>query len=297
MGTPRYSASEYPDEYKVLKLLGHRKAARGGSFEFLVRWAGKDTSQDPPVPWADSYEPESGVADDLIEAYFTRVAAIESQFVRVDVKPLFHLARRTLANAVCMDKSRAEPIEHNVAVDALALEPLARAFLDMAAARFGSAGKPLPVETNYDDDGTKNLQLVLDTMPRIADFCAFEHFVDGTKAFGCIRHDLGRVTNKEISVLAPPLVFTASFNRKVEGVVSFSMRFPTVRINGATGAPTLPQLPPSSSHPLKRESNLDRVVQYVKQNLPSTHPLVGKGWCELPAMQWELNADVAVPSE
>ena len=274
------------------KLLGHRKAGGGNGNEFLVRWAGKDAATDPPTPWSDSYEPESGVADDLIDTYFARVDAVESKWVSADIKPLFHLARRALANAVCLDKTRAEPIEHDVAVDALALEPLARAFLDMCAARFGAAGKPLPIETTHDADGTKNLQVVLDTMPRIADFCAFEHLVDGEKAFGCMRHDVGRVTNKEIGVLAPPLVFTASYNRRVEGLVSFSIRFPTVRINGATGAPMLPQLP--DIHQLKRESALDRVVMYVKQNLPSSHPLAVKGWTELPAMQWELDDNVAV---
>ena len=57
------------------KLLGHRKARRGNGNEFLVRWAGKDAATDPPTPWSDSYEPESGVADDLIEGYlyFARV--------------------------------------------------------------------------------------------------------------------------------------------------------------------------------------------------------------------------------
>ena len=292
MGTPRYDASEYPDEYKVEKLLGHRKASRGSGNEYLVRWSGKNTSTHPPTPWDDSYEPEIGIADDLIAAYFARVDAIESKFVRADVKPLFRLARRALANAVCVDKTRAEPVEHDIPIDALALEPLARAFLEMCAARFGSARKQLPVETNLDDDGTKNLQVVLETMTSIAEFCAFEHFVDGEKAFGAMRHDVGRVTNKEIGVLAPPLVLTASYNRKVEGVVSFSIRFPTVRINGATGAPMLPQL--TDSHPLKRASALDRVVSYVKQNLPSSHPLAAKGWTELPAMQWELDGHVAV---
>jgi len=89
----------------VDKLLGHRKAGRGNGNEFLVRWAGKDAATDPPTPWSDSYEPESGVADDLIDTYFARVHAVESQFVHVDVKPLFHLARKTLANAVCLDKT------------------------------------------------------------------------------------------------------------------------------------------------------------------------------------------------
>ena len=50
------------------KLLGHRKAGRGNGNEFLVRWAGKDAATDPPTPWSDSYEPESGVADDLIDS-------------------------------------------------------------------------------------------------------------------------------------------------------------------------------------------------------------------------------------
>jgi hypothetical protein len=91
----------------VEKLLGHRKAGRGNGNEFLVRWAGKDTATDPPTPWSDSYEPESGVADDLIEGYlyFARVDAVESKWVSADVKPLFHLARRALANAVCLDRS------------------------------------------------------------------------------------------------------------------------------------------------------------------------------------------------
>ena len=89
------------------KLLGHRKARRGNGNEFLVRWAGKDAATDPPTPWSDSYEPESGVADDLIEGYlyFARVDAVESKWVSADVKPLFHLARRALANAVCLDRS------------------------------------------------------------------------------------------------------------------------------------------------------------------------------------------------
>ena len=133
------------------------------------------------------------------------------------------------------------------------------------------------------------------TMALCADFCAFKHLIDGEKAYGCMRHDVGRVTNKEIGVLAPPLVFTASFNKRVEGVVSFSVRFATVRINGATGGPTPPQL--HAAHKLLRVSEMDRVVQWVKDHLPSKHPLAIKGWTVLPAQVWELPDDVAVQGD
>ena len=283
---PRYDHSDYPEEYPVKDLRGHRKA-KGGGIELLVRWHGKN--KETNKPWDDSFEPEVGVADDLIDEYFARVRSVESKVVpRVDVRPLFHLARRSLAHAVCLDITRAEPMEHDVPIDALSLEALAIPFLEMVAARAGG----LAIDTHYDSDGTMNKQVALKKMARIADFCVFEHLVDGAKAYGAMRYDIGRTTNKEISVVGPPLVFTASFNRKLDGVVSFSVRFPTVRINGASGGPTPPQLP--TSHMLKRASVMDQVVQYVKDNLPSTHGLVGKGWTALPAMQWEVDDDVAV---
>ena len=59
MGTPRYDAQTFPDEYPVAKLLGHRRS--GLKFEFLVRW--KKSGQ---TVWNDSWEHESGVSDDLI---------------------------------------------------------------------------------------------------------------------------------------------------------------------------------------------------------------------------------------
>jgi len=49
IGTKKIDASEYPNDYKVEKLLGHRKTGRGNGNEYLVRWAGKDTATDPPM--------------------------------------------------------------------------------------------------------------------------------------------------------------------------------------------------------------------------------------------------------
>ena len=56
-GPPRYDAAEYPAEYKVEKLLGHRKAGRGNGNEYLVRWSGKDMATAPPTPWPCSPPP------------------------------------------------------------------------------------------------------------------------------------------------------------------------------------------------------------------------------------------------
>ena len=49
IGTKKIDASEYPNDYKVEKLLGHRKTGRGNGNEYLVRWAGKDTATDLPM--------------------------------------------------------------------------------------------------------------------------------------------------------------------------------------------------------------------------------------------------------
>ena len=52
----------------------------------------------------------------------------------------------------------------------------------------------------------------------------------------------------------------------------------TVRFNGAYGTPEPPQL--SIGHKLKNPRYMDRAVQYVKDNLPSSHPLPPIPLCE-----------------
>ena len=129
-------------------------------------------------------------------------------------------------------------------------------------------------------------------MPQIASFCVFQHLVDGETATGCFRYNLGRKHNLEISCVAIPMVFNVAFNRSIEGLVSASVRFPTVRFHGALGTPTPPQL--QGTHTLKKVSTMEKVVAFVKNNLPSTHPLVGKGWPDLPRLVWELPDEVGM---
>ena len=47
----------------------------------------------------------------------------------------------------------------------------------------------------------------------------------------------------------------------------------------------------------RQATQLDKVVQYVKDELPSSYPLVGKGWTALPRMEWELEDEDAMPDE
>ena len=82
------------------------------------------------------------------------------------------------------------------------------------------------------------------------------------------------------------------FRRIADGLVSASVRFPTVRFHGALGTPTPPQVGPK--HRLLRDSVMDKVVQYVKDTLPSSHPLVGLGWTQLGRLDWELPDEVGM---
>ena len=47
-------------------------------------------------------------------------------------------------------------------------------------------------------------------------------------------------------------------------------------------------------HRLLRDSVMDKVVQYVKDTLPSSHPLVGLGWTQLGRLDWELPDEVGM---
>ena len=77
------TTAEYPEEYKVNKLIGHRKVGRVA--EFLVRWCDIKGEK-----FDDSWEA-------AIREYKARLSGIESKVVQVDVRPHFQSARRTVA--------------------------------------------------------------------------------------------------------------------------------------------------------------------------------------------------------
>ena len=88
--------------------------------------------------------------------------------------------------------------------------------------------------------------------------------------------------------------FIVAENRSVPGTVSFNSKFPTIRFNGMYGTPEIPAV--GSKHKLRAAVYQDKIVQYVKDHLPSLHPLVQKGWTQLPPMVWELDSASAVPT-
>ena len=122
-------------------------------------------------------------------------------------------------------------------------------------------------------------------MAQVERMCAFQLFADGEKAYGPMRYDIGRAHNHSVCTVAIPMSFVVEYNRAVPGVVSFYLKFPTIRFNGKYGTPTLPQI--EDSHKLKDARYTDRVVQYVKHNLPNTHALAQNGWTALPSLRWE----------
>lgn len=267
----------------MVRLLGHRVEKKKKK-HYLCRWHGKDTNG---KPWPDSYQPEENITSDLIDEYESSLELAPDRKLKLpSLKPVIGMLRRGIARAVSLDKVRAEPIFHDLPFDICALEPIGLAVLDILAEIGG-----VDIESG-EVDGLKFMLVKYTDMDMLHKFCAFEHFISGDKAYGAIRYDIGRTSNLTVSCVAIPVRFELLYNRATPGTVSFSVKFPTVRFEGMYGTPTAPQL--AATHMLKHTRTLDRVVQYVKDNLPSTHPLVGKGWTELPKLKWELDAEVAV---
>ena len=288
----RYDPSWGKEVFKAEKVLAHR-VGHGKVTEYLVRWHGRDPATNRP--WHDRWEPDENVSDDLILTYEKTQRHVCDRTVRVNAKPAYEALRRTVANAVCIDKTRAEPIVHRIFVEMLSMGQLAVPVLYMLAELGGTRSTPLEIsELPGDATCEKTLVLVYTNMEQITRFCAFEHFISSDKALGAMRYDLGRTSNYEIGTVAPPLRFTINYNRLTPGIVSFEVNFPTVRFNGAYGTPEPPQL--DRKHWLRSPANLGRVVAWVKAHLPHRHPLVGKGWTALPASRWELDDDDAVPA-
>ena len=140
--------------------------------------------------------------------------------------------------------------------------------------------------------GSWSLEVNFETMAQVSRFCSFQLFLDGEKAFGAIRFDIGRASNTTLATVALPLRMVIEWNRSIPGLVSFFLKFPCVRFNGSYGTPDHPQIDPK--HILKNPRVMDKVVQYVKDNLPNTHALARKGWTALPRLQWELDDEAAV---
>ena len=88
-----------------------------------------------------------------------------------------------------------------------------------------------------------------------------------------------------------PLVSSVQYSRSA-GIVTTSTQYETLHINGVTGRVTRAHALTGMMTKFKYQST---VVQWVRENLPHSHALSLNGWTKLPANEFELSMEVAIP--
>jgi len=267
----------------------------------LVAWEpdeNGDEYQDSP-----SWEPEHGLPPAEVEIYTTRREVLTTRSCKgLDVRPLIAFVRHQLGG-VLKALNRGELASmHSVPLDCMALAPIARAFMELVA-----CPKALPRFTNqvskvdrlamprlrvvHAADGS--MQVTYKSMDDIAAFCSLQSTMGGN-ATGALRHNMGRASNQDMQVVAPPLLFTAKPDKKASGTFSVTMKFNTVFINGKYGTPRFPR---ALTGLIKKVKARDAVVKYVRKTIPRAHHLHTAGWTVLPITNYELTDEAAVPTE
>jgi hypothetical protein len=285
-----------PDqEFLVDMILADRRGKRGR--EFLVKWQGTDPNG---KPWPDWWLVEEQVSDHLIDVYDRKKQKITDIKVEVELEPIVAMLRKSVAHAVQLAATLHRPRVHTLVIGELALAPLAEAMLRLLSKPSSllvatrSSKRVLPVLEVFDDDGTRNQGVRYTIMEDIAAFTSFEQFISKDKATGALRFKAGRASNTDMMCVGMPLIFNASYNRSTPGLVTFTVTFPTVHVNGLFGTV---QPPAQFSGMLKDQANVNKLVAYIKGAIPDSHPLVAKGWRALPPGVTTLPKEVAAPSE
>jgi len=214
-------------------IVGQRRANQRGGNEYLVAWEGSD---EEGHPWPDSWEPAINCTQGLIDSYHSMLSSrLERKVteVTVDISPLLQKVRASMARAVCAAQEASFGEMHEVPIEALCLEPLAMAFLEMIGKPWAFDGsvidrEPLPVETKNETHF-----VTYKDMEAIGEFCNFQDFMSDTGAIGALRYNTGRKSNKDAVVVGLPLQF--AYKPHPSGIGTFAMRFPTVRVNGMYG--------------------------------------------------------------
>mmetsp|Transcript_15881 Transcript_15881/g.23900 ORF Transcript_15881/g.23900 Transcript_15881/m.23900 type:complete len:302 (-) Transcript_15881:168-1073(-) len=292
--------------FDVEKLVAHRWTPNG--FEFLVKWSGCDRHK---RPWEDSWESVFDVGEPLLDAYFKRLELREAKIVQnVDISPLLNQAREKVAVVTAAARTKCRPRVHEIALEALTLQPLAMAFLEMVSTPSSmsmwfaaveeessppsSVEEPIGIELHVDPvDGVHTWQVVFKQINQVAAFCSFHSFMGCREGVGALRYNIGRDSNEDCMVVGVPMQFKVVANRG-NNLVSTSITFATCWINGKFGTMTPP---PQVKGMLRKKKHFDSVLAYAKKFLPHTHPLAVKGWKQLPEGIHSLPSHVAVPAD
>ena len=146
--------------------------------------------------------------------------------------------------------------------------------------------------TFKDAESLAGLTLKLKKMEHVDKLCSFEHYIDMRKAAGALNFDVGRDSNNHCIVVAMEVLVTFTRDKSSPKLCSGKIEFPTVKVNGIFGTLDYPLM---SKGMLKKQATRTALVEYVKRKLPDAHPLVRKGYRNLPAGYDTLDDEVACP--
>jgi len=299
------SRRRWPNSYAVDKLVAHRWTQNG--FEFKVKWSGTKRNG---MPWEDSWENVKDVGEPLVNSYFSRIEQCEVKIVEnVNISPLVNQAREKVAHATACARTKCRPRVHQLPLEALSLQPLAMAFLEVVRrpaamsklmgcgeeelTKVSASGDELPIGHHVDpQDGVHTWEVHYTSIKDVAAFCAFHSFMGCREGVGALRYSIGRASNEDCMVVGVPMAFKVSANRG-DGLVTTELMFATCWINGKFGTMTPP---PQTKGMLRKAKHFSRVLEYAKECLPSTHPLAAKGWKSLPYGVHTLPSNIAVPA-
>jgi len=270
----------------VRRILRTRKRACG-ICEALVEWTGTDP--ETGQAWEPSWEPETYVTDDALAEHEVKHTAARKTLVHgINMGPLVDAARASIARSVTIAKTKNRPHTHKIDLPQFMAAPLALAFIEQMrrpavfATDVSKQQKTLPVG-KVKGDGCEVYQVVYKEMNDIADFASFAFFLDPNRAAGCMLARIGRASNKDIMTMAPPMLVTATIKGET---ATCTIEFNTAGINGYDGSLRMPAATPGSY--IKKEKVRQRIVKYVRENLPPRHGLRAKGWHLLPDNQYQI---------
>ena len=298
------------EAYKVYKIVDYDPTRSDGKY-YLVAWADAD---EHGKAYPDSWEPTKFVGKALRDAFFSEKQEKVRRLITVDARPLDSLVQRSIATAVMADRSENFGIEHQYRIDALSLLDVAKHFFQVLETTYGftvkdqyfpkskvmiteaRAATPELVRCAQSSNSPVPAYLLL-TLPRrtvrscpqVGEFLRFETVRSALTGVKSLRYALGRAQNKDLQMVGVPLIFRISYSSQTPGTCVFEADFPTIKINGATGALRPPH---AVTGLLKSQAVRDACMMYARAHMPAKHPLRLARWCALPAHVRELATPV-----
>lgn len=253
--------------YEVRLIKGVR--GEGPTREWLVGWEGED---DEGEPWPDSWQPTCNVLPALRAEWWADQKAASRRQISIDSRPLDYLVQRSI-----WDKVWAQPVatfghELRVPLPALTLGSL-------AAHYFETMSKDYAVTIG---ENAYTRELRLREPPQIGRFCDFAQFSEKATESLLFR---GRRRGNIDMIIVGDISLSYTNDHPVAGCVNAEAKVYTFFFNGATGKLTGPHL---THGYLKKAKNMEKLMMYARSIITDVHPLVAKGWCDLPQNQYEV---------